>query len=184
MATCPNSFLTWGIISKGFCHTIFIKKYSKRKQQFLGDSTFFQTLVFLTPRKLGLTYHVDSFSLDIMNIWWKHSHVTNTVLYKSQKLSKSRDSPRHVSVRTYLSTIFFLRYCMLSPFWKICKTPTSISRTKIFINLAGKSFFHPEILSTALAGVLTLFPSFNVKIALHYDTYELDNIILVSRFWN
>ena len=60
MATCPNSFLTWGIISKRFCYTIFIKKYYKRKQQFLEDSIFFK-LFFLPSRKFGLTYHVDSF---------------------------------------------------------------------------------------------------------------------------
>ena len=91
------------------------------------------------------------------------------------KNSKSWDTPRHVPVRTYLLTIVFLWYCMLSPFWKICKTPTSISHTKIFTILVGKSFFHPEILSMALAGAR--FLSF-----FHYGMCELDNIILVCRF--
>ena len=46
MTTCPNSFLTWGIITKRFCYTIFIKKYSKRKLQFLEDWIFFFKLLF------------------------------------------------------------------------------------------------------------------------------------------
>ena len=46
MTTYCNNFLTESIINNSFCYIIFIKKYSKRKQQFLKNAISLVKLLF------------------------------------------------------------------------------------------------------------------------------------------
>ena len=59
----------------------FYQEIFQDKMAILRRPSFFSNSCFLPPRKFGLTYQIDSFSLDIMNIQWKHSNVTNTLLH-------------------------------------------------------------------------------------------------------
>ena len=75
-------------------------------------------------------------------------------LFNVNKYHKGEDTPRHISVETHLLGIFY-KYCMLSDFRQIFKTPgKSISRTDIFTNLVGKNFFPTERFSKTPANAL------------------------------
>ena len=114
-----------------------------------------------------------------------------TILLKKislQNFSKHKRNGNLNILSISRETLLFIIFAYHAPFVLFTDHPFHFVAMLVLIflfDLVDKSSFHPEILSTALAGVLDLFPSFIVKIALNYDTCELGNIIiLVHRFWN
>ena len=104
-----------------------------------------------------------------------------------QNFSKHKRNDNLNILNISRETLLFIIFAYHAPFVPFTDHPFHFVSMLVLIFLSGlvaKSFFHPEILSTALADALALFLSFIVRIALNYGTCEIGSIILVRRIWN